>query len=480
MESLLPRGFGVNREQVSSVSWVPHRSRLHVRMRHAAIAGILAVALGLAGLATVARADGDPASDVLLTQQAFFASQAPGGSPSQRELLSLLSAARRAGFPIRVAVISSEYDLGSITALWHRPRIYARFLGIELSDTYSQRLLVVMPNGFGFDWPGHSDAAAYAALAHVSIGPGLRGLATAADTAVLRLAHASGIQLTPGAGSRTGGATGGRDSIWLIVLIALAAIALGAFGVARGMRVRRSRRHAALGGSRMPAGPAAERRWRGRPPVTRRWAIPGAAALLVLAMGTPIVLLVGLRGGAAAGTDSSSVITPPPLSWAAGRRSAPQFVLRDQDGDRVSPAQFKGRPVIVTFVDPLCRNLCPLEAHLLNQVVASMPVARRPVILAVSVDVYADSQADLMQDEHRWELVPQWHWAVGRPAELASVWRRYQIAVQVVRKRIGSIKINYITHTEAAYVIDASGHERALFVWPFYSQDVEHVLRGLT
>lgn len=59
-------------------------------------------------------------------------------------------------------------------------------------------------------------------------------------------------------------------------------------------------------------------------------------------------------------------------------------------------------------------------------------------------------------------------------------WRHYEIAVNVVHKRIGSTKINYITHTEAAFVVDASGHERALFLWPFYPQDVERVLRNLT
>jgi cytochrome oxidase Cu insertion factor (SCO1/SenC/PrrC family) len=56
------------------------------------------------------------------------------------------------------------------------------------------------------------------------------------------------------------------------------------------------------------------------------------------------------------------------------------------------------RPVIVTFVDPLCRNLCPLEAHLLNQVVSEMPAAKRPMILAVSVDIWADSRKDLLQE----------------------------------------------------------------------------------
>jgi len=108
-----------------------------------------------------------------------------------------------------------------------------------------------------------------------------------------------------------------------------------------------------------------------------------------------------------------------------------------------------------------------------------VPRDQRPVILAVSVDVYADARADLLQDVRKWELVPEWRWAVGRPALLAAVWRRYEVGVRVTTKRIAGLTINYITHTEAAYMIDRMGHERALFLWPFYPQDVEHVLKAL-
>jgi cytochrome oxidase Cu insertion factor (SCO1/SenC/PrrC family) len=154
-------------------------------------------------------------------------------------------------------------------------------------------------------------------------------------------------------------------------------------------------------------------------------------------------------------------------------------VLRDQSGRAVSIAGLRGRPVIVTFIDPLCRNLCPLEAQVLNQAERQLPVSRRPVIVAVSVDVYADKRADLLQDVREWHLVPQWRWAVGTPSVLAAAWKRYAIGVSVVTKRIAGTTIRYITHTEGAYLIDASGHERALFLWPFYPQDVRRVLRQL-
>jgi hypothetical protein len=37
-----------------------------------------------------------------------------------------------------------------VSALCHQPRAYVHFLAIELSLAYKGRLLVVMPNGFGF------------------------------------------------------------------------------------------------------------------------------------------------------------------------------------------------------------------------------------------------------------------------------------------------------------------------------------------
>ena len=136
--------------------------------------------------------------------------------------------------------------------------------------------------------------------------------------------------------------------------------------------------------------------------------------------------------------------------------------------------------MLITFVDPLCRNLCPLEAHVLNALVDRLPSARRPAIIAVSVDVYADTRHDLMQDVSRWSLVPQWHWAVGDHGQLASVWKRYAIGVQVVTKRLVGATVHYITHTEASYLIDAAGYERALFAWPFSPQEVLTTLRRVS
>jgi hypothetical protein len=133
-----------------------------------ALAGLIATLAITAAVAgswpSIARADGDPASDVLVSQPLFLPQDAGLTTGQQAELGALLSAVRRSGYPLRVAVIAGTADLGSITELWRRPESYARFLGQELSEIYHGTLLVVMPNGFGLYGPGLRSAAQRAAM----------------------------------------------------------------------------------------------------------------------------------------------------------------------------------------------------------------------------------------------------------------------------------------------------------------------------
>ena len=212
-----------------------------------------------------------------------------------------------------------------------------------------------------------------------------------------------------------------------------------------------------------------------------RWLVWGTVVLVGVLIGALLaVLQVSRRSTTVPGAAVGAVgATSPPASWAAGTRRAPDFRLVDQAGRRVSLVAYRGRPVIVTFIDPLCRNFCPLEAKQLNELVRGLPPRSRPGIVAVSVNVYGNARANLVQDVAKWRLVPPWRWAVGSSGQLARVWRRYQIGVLVTSKRIAGVRVHEISHTEAAYVVDGSGYERALFMWPFRAGDVLAVLRRL-
>jgi len=193
-------------------------------MRTAASIVLVAAALAACTVAPSARADGDPASDYLLTQQVFFPFDAKFPADKQQQLTAVVTAANRAGYTIRVAVIWSSYDLGAITGLWRKPRTYARFLSAELGYVYKGRLLVVMPNGFGFNRPKHTVAAEYALLAKIPVHPEATGLLDAAGTAVRRLAGAAGVRVVPVAVASPSHRNSHDRAI--IILGAIAAIAI--------------------------------------------------------------------------------------------------------------------------------------------------------------------------------------------------------------------------------------------------------------
>ena len=98
------------------------------------------LAFALAAIAPgIARADGDPASNVLYTQGIFVPQDAGVPAADVTRLAALVRESRRAGYPVKVAIVASSYDLGSVTALWRRPQTYAHFLGVELSLSTSGR-----------------------------------------------------------------------------------------------------------------------------------------------------------------------------------------------------------------------------------------------------------------------------------------------------------------------------------------------------
>jgi hypothetical protein len=201
-----------------------------------ALALLLALVVA-AGAAQAARADGDPASDYLVGAKVFLPYDAKFPPKQSAQLTALVAAANEAGYTIRVAVIWSDYDMGSVTALWRKPRTYARFLGLELGFVYKQRLLIVMPNGFGFSWRKHPSASEYALLSKIRIPPGAPGLLTAAATAVTKLAAADGVGVTAPARVTTPVQRNTHDREIILVAV-LGALALAA--VARYL-IRRSR-----------------------------------------------------------------------------------------------------------------------------------------------------------------------------------------------------------------------------------------------
>jgi hypothetical protein len=185
--------------------------------------------------APTALADGDPASDYLLTQSTFVSPNARISSSDKGRLDALLGNARQHGYTIRVAVIQSRYDLGAVTALDNKPRLYARFLSQELRFVYRKRLLVVMPNGYGIARDGKTASTEQRILDGVTPAGTTDGsaLVAAAISAVdALLTHAS----VPVTVSRSNGDTISSAGVLIVAAVALLGLMAGGLTLTRRRR----------------------------------------------------------------------------------------------------------------------------------------------------------------------------------------------------------------------------------------------------
>ena len=198
-------------------------------------ARVLVVAAVLATLvaAPLARADGDPASDWLLTQPTFVPSDDGVPPAYAAQLRATVAAAKARGYRIRVALIGTQYDLGSVYSLWRQPNQYALFLGKELYFVYTGRLLVVFPNGLATSVGGKAAPASQQAVVARIAPPGARpaALASAATRAVVRLAADAGVVIAaaPLSGrTKPVPSSNNRDRVTIaaVALLVVAAIAV--------------------------------------------------------------------------------------------------------------------------------------------------------------------------------------------------------------------------------------------------------------
>lgn len=170
---------------------------------------------------------------------------------------------------------------------------------------------------------------------------------------------------------------------------------------------------------------------------------------------TNLVRVTGIPSNISTATANLMALSPVPA------RPAPNFTLTDQNGHTLSLSSFKGRAVILEFMDPHCVDICPLVAQEYIDAYHNLGAAASKVVfVAINVNQYFASVADMktFSTEHSLTTIPSWHFFTGTTAALHAAWRDFNIEVIAKNPRAD------IVHTSALYVIDATGHERFLAV----------------
>jgi cytochrome oxidase Cu insertion factor (SCO1/SenC/PrrC family) len=140
-----------------------------------------------------------------------------------------------------------------------------------------------------------------------------------------------------------------------------------------------------------------------------------------------------------------------------GGTAAPDFRLTNQFGQQVSLSAFRGKVVILAFIDSECTTICPLTTVSMLEARQLLGRAGQDVqLLGIDANPDATAVSDVMAYSRAHEMVNQWDFLTGSLAQLHAVWKAYGIYVQ--------IQSGQVDHTPALFVINQRGQEEEVYL----------------
>ncbi len=181
------------------------------------------------------------------------------------------------------------------------------------------------------------------------------------------------------------------------------------------------------------------------------------AIMFNCAFGVGLLVLAGIGAAFWLSSGSSPRATTSPASNALPiNLPAPDFHLTGQFGEPVSLSAYRGKTVVISFVDSECTTICPLTTSTMTAAVASLgPHSSRVQLLGINANPLALSVANVRAYSEAHDLLYRWNFLTGSKAQLSAVWHNYH----VYDAAIG----NNIDHDPLVIVIDPTGRERAIF-----------------
>lgn len=199
------------------------------------------------------------------------------------------------------------------------------------------------------------------------------------------------------------------------------------------------------------AGRAGGRTWnRTAMPTRAGLTAVGLAALLVIPLLLTISLTRPAGAGAVAADSGGGVLNIP-------HRPAPDFSLPDQHNHQTSLAGTRGKLTVLTFLDPVCSDDCPVIANQIATAVRQLgPAADQVQVIAIDSNplFYRISDVAAFTTSHGLDDLPNWHFVAGSEPALRAVLDSYSISVQVPA-------VGMIAHSEGIYFIDRDGRQVA-------------------
>jgi protein SCO1/2 len=157
-------------------------------------------------------------------------------------------------------------------------------------------------------------------------------------------------------------------------------------------------------------------------------------ALAIFAATCALVAVIGVALISNAGkADQPAVVAAADSPFKGGTLPdgvrAPQFTLTDQDGRKVTMAEYRGKPVVVTYVYSHCKETCPIQAQMVRGALDDL--GHDIPALAISVDPFRDTPASARAFLRRGDLDGRMRYVLGKRRQLQPVWRGFAIQPQL-------------------------------------------------
>jgi protein SCO1 len=109
---------------------------------------------------------------------------------------------------------------------------------------------------------------------------------------------------------------------------------------------------------------------------------------------------------------------------------APDFTLKNQDGETLRMRDFRGQPVIVTFLYTSCEDTCPVQAQTVRGALDDLGEDVPAIAIAVDPPRDTPERARAFLSEQR--ALGRIDFVLGTRAELSKLWDGYYVRPQSV------------------------------------------------
>ena len=192
--------------------------------------------------------------------------------------------------------------------------------------------------------------------------------------------------------------------------------------------------------------------------IRARWLLfAGGGVALALLVGMWMVYVANERRSLRARADEAASNRDIDPGSPAGDVPAPDFKLRDQQGRLTALGEFRGKVVVLTFVDSQCTTICPLMTESMVRALDLLgPDAAQVQLLGINANPLATQISDVAAYTRVHQMQGRWRFLTGSLPQLKRVWSAYHVYVAAIH--------NDIDHQPVIVLIGPQGRERTIYL----------------